>query len=483
MKIAHIASECAPWSQTGGLGQVVGALPDALVRHGATVAVFTPLYRSAAASLARAGIDLDRDAATVTVGIGGSDHRVTVHALVRSGRATVCFVDCPAMFDRSELYAEGGIDYPDNARRFALLCRAAIAASPEALAGPPDIVHGHDWQAGLAPAYLEGASTPTVLTIHNLGYQGVFHKSELQAVGLDWSHFTMQRFEYYDQLNLLKGGIAAADAVTTVSPQYSREIRTPEHGHGLDGFLLANGDKVSGILNGIDTDSWNPADDPALAAPYSADDPSSKATCRRALLDEFGLAAADDDPVIGIVSRMVEQKGLDLVADLVPELAELGARLVVLGSGNAGLEHRFELLAAHFSDRVAITVGFDLDLARRIYGGSDIVVVPSRFEPCGLTQMYAMRYGALPVVCSVGGLRDTVTDWGEAELAHGHGTGFRYDHPTAEGLRWALGRAVTMFRTDPGGWTTAVKHVMSRDLSWQLPAADYLALYRQLLDE
>ena len=483
MRIVHVASECAPWSQTGGLGQVVGALPDALVAAAgddSVVLVFTPLYRETADALRDAGVVIDRRAASCAVDLDGQRHQVDIHRLDNPGRASVCFVDCPAMFDRDGLYATAGVDHADNAERFALLCRAALDTANALLGGPPDIVHAHDWQGALAVTYGLGGTARAVLTIHNLGFQGVFDKHELVAIGLDWSCFTMQRLEYYDDLNLLKGGIADADAVTTVSPQYAREIRTPQFGCGLDGVLQAHQGKLSGILNGIDTESWDPATDRALASPYSAADPSGKLDCRRALLELVGLDAAPDDPVIGIVSRFAEQKGLDLVADLVAELAELGVRLVVLGSGDRDLEDRLGALAVRFSDRLALELGYDLDLARRIYAGADIVVVPSRFEPCGLTQLYAMRYGALPVVCSVGGLRDTVTDWGEAELARGHGTGFRYDHPTTEGLRWALARAVSMFRTDAEGWRTAVEHVMSRDLSWRFAAAEYLALYRKL---
>lgn len=475
MKIVHIASECAPFSQTGGLGQVVGALPDALVRAGGgghQVYVVTPLYRGIADTW-----DLEDTGIAVRVDIGGRPQRVDLRVLSRPGAATVCFADCPAMFDRDQLY-----DYDDDVYRFGVLCRAAVEAAADLVGGTPDVLHAHDWQAGLVPTYLRETrpDAASVFTIHNLRFQGVFHKHALPHLGLPWSVFTLDRLEYFDRLSTLKGGIADAGAVTTVSPQYAREIQTEGFGCGLHAFLAHHAGKLSGVLNGIDMAAWNPADDPAIAAPYSAEDIEGKRACRQALLDLAGLEAADDDPVLGVVSRLDEQKGLELVADLAPELAELGVRMVVLGSGEASLEDRFRRLAQRHPDRLHVHIGYDVDLAHQIYAGADMMAMPSRFEPCGLNQLYAMRYGALPIVHSVGGLRDTVTDWGNDELARGHGTGFRFDHPDTAGLRWAVGRAVALFRGDRRGWDTAVRHVMRRDLSWDLSAAEYLALYRLL---
>lgn len=464
MRVVHVAAECAPWSQTGGLGQVVGALPDALVdagEGGVEVGVVTPLYRSVdRKGLEDTGVDLALE-------IGGVRHDVRFHRAARPGRAAVFFVECASMFDSDKLY-----DHPDDLVRFALLCQAAIAGAPELMSGVVDVMHAHDWQAGLVPTYLReaGAATRSVFTIHNLRYQGVADKHELPAIGLPWSCFNMHRLEYYDQISTLKAGVADAHAVTTVSPRYATEIRTPAFGCGLDGFLREHADKLSGIINGIDDDDWDPGSDPDVVAGYDADNLAGKVACRAALAERAGFPA-DDTPIIGIVSRFAHQKGLDLVADLVSELGQLGVRLVVLGSGDAGLEVRFRDLAGRHPDRLHLALGYDTSLARGIYAGADLIAVPSRFEPCGLTQLYAMRYGALPVVTAVGGLRDTV--------AHGE-TGFVFEHATADGLRWALREAITLYREQPATWRAMVQRAMTRDVSWAVSARAYLALYREL---
>jgi starch synthase len=302
----------------------------------------------------------------------------------------------------------------------------------------------------------------------------------MTELGIPWSMFTTDLIEFYDQISFLKAGLALADAVTTVSPSYAREILTPERGEALDGFLRWKVKRLVGIVNGIDVASWDPATDPALPGNYTRTELAGKAVCRARLAAEFGLPLADHEPLIGVVARMTDQKGLDLLADIVPELARLGARLVVLGSGEPILERRFIWLAGVFREHVAVRIGFDVGLARRIYAGSDLFAMPSRFEPCGLGQLYAMRYGAIPVVHAVGGLRDTVIDPGDAELVRGRGTGIRFTPATPLAFARALDRAVKLFR-DAEALATVRRAAMARDSSWTASAQQYVQLYRSLV--
>jgi len=479
-----VSSEVAPWSQTGGLGDVLGALPDALSAHApdARVGVITPLYRSTAAKLAAAGVTLDAPIARV-VQLGERRLEVKLHALKRPGRAEVWFLDAPALYDRDGIYGPGHhLEFGDNHVRYAALCRAAVDHGPELLDGPLAVIHGHDWQAGLAPAYLRldpaQAATGSVMTIHNLAYRGVYGVGVAAELDLPASELAPGKLEFWGQLSLLKGGLAHADAVTTVSPTYASEILEPSAGEGLDEFLRHDVGRLVGILNGIDDTSWDPATDPALPARFNAEALDGKAACRRALAAEHKLALGPDTIVLAVVSRLAHQKGIDLVCDLVPELHALDAKLIVLGTGETSLEDRLRWLGGTFSQHVAVSIGFDVAHARRIYAGADVFVMPSRFEPCGIGQLYAMRYGTIPVVHAVGGLKDTVIDPGDDELAAGHGTGFRFEFADVAGLRWALGRAVAMRRERPAGWRTLVQAAMRRDASWTASAREYLQLYR-----
>lgn len=486
MRVLHVASEAAPWSQTGGLGDVVGALPDALVRSDPEVraAVLSPMYRGVADRLAAPGAAIvTRE---VTVQVGPFPITVTLRGLRRPGRADHWFVDAPDLFDRNGYYAHpGGGDYTDNHVRFGALCKVAVEHGATMLGGEVDVVHAHDWQAALAPVYLRldpaRERTASVMTVHNLAYKGVCPKHAVGELGLPWSEFTMHRLELWDQVSLLKGGLARADAATTVSPSYAREIVEPIAGEGLDGFLRHDVARLVGIVNGIDTEAWDPASDRAIAAPYSAADPSGKAACRAALAEEYRLAVGPRTMIAAVVARLADQKGLDLIADLVPELAERDVRLVVLGSGDPALEDRFRWLARVFREHVAVTIGFDVARARRIYAGADVFVMPSRFEPCGIGQLYAMRYGTIPIVHAVGGLKDTVEDPGDDGLAAGGGTGFAFAFPDLVGLRWALDRALRLYRDDPAGWARLVGAALARDSSWAPSAREYLQLYRAVV--
>jgi starch synthase len=483
-----VASEVTPWSQTGGLGEVVGALPEALAARGGgevEVSVITPLYRATRARADALGARLEDTGIEVAVAFPAADLAARVVRLARpAGTVEHFFLDCPPLYDRDGQYGGVNGDYPDNALRFAVLARAALAAAQRVGGGAqPDLYHVHDWHPGLLPLYLQRAGRPaaSILTIHNLAFQGSFDKRTVVDLGLDWSAFTPQSMELYDRVSFLKGGLAAADAVTTVSESYAVEILTPRFGEGLHGFLKYDVQEVHGIRNGIDRAAWDPATDRAIAARFSARDLAGKRACRAALAAECNLAPAPGDLLVGMVSRVTEQKGVDLIADLVPELHGLGIRLIVLGSGDPALEQRLVWLAERFSHHLSVVIGFDPPLARRIFAGADCVLMPSRFEPCGLTQMYAMRYGAVPIVNPVGGLRDTVSDPGDDALAEGKGTGFWMEEVSASALRAALRRAAGMCRYQQKGWQRLVEQVMALDFSWDQPADAYLDLYRQVI--
>lgn len=484
LRVLHVASEVAPWAATGGLADVVAALPPAVATAwpGLRSATVVPLYREARARLAASGVAL-LDGPRTTVALGA--HRIPV-ALRRAAIADgPWFVDCPSLYDRDGLYGAGGHDHRDNHLRFAVLARAALDLGPAILDGPIDLIHGHDWQAGLAIALARwgGLTAATVFTIHNLAFRGEVDRTVMAELGLPWSAYDPQHLEAWGRLSLLKAGLAYADVLTTVSPSYAAELLTPDGSYGLDGFLRHDCAPIVGVVNGIDSSAWDPMHDPALAAPFGADALAGKARCRAALAAELGLPLAADVPLAVAISRLSPQKGLDLCAELVPELDALPVVLAVLGAGDPELEGRLRDLAARFPDRLAVRIGFDPALARRMYAGADLLLMPSRFEPCGLAQLYAMRYGAVPVVAAVGGLRDTVVDPGDDALAAGAGTGFRFEVVDAAGLRWALGRAAGMFAHDPVGFAAVRAAGMARDSSWAPSAAAYASLYRQALDQ
>ena len=472
MRVVHVASEVAPFAQSGGLADVVAGLPAALAEsHGLDVAVVVPLYRGVAGKLAAAGISLD-GGVPIAIDVGWH-HFTAALRVARVGRVTYGFVDCAPLYDRAgTLYGPGGAgEFGDNHVRFAALGKAALAHGDKLVGGAIDVLHVHDWQGSLAAIYARLAAAPPaiVTTIHNLAYRGIFPKQVMTELGLPWSSFTLHDLEFYDQVSLLKGGLAAADVATTVSPTYANEILTPQFGEALDAFLRWDVKRLVGIVNGIDVAAWNPATDAALPARFSASSLAGKAACRDAIAHEMGLPLAPGEPLLGVIARMTGQKGLDLVADIVPELARLGARMIVLGSGEPDYEARFRWLADTFRDHLAVRIGFDLALSRRIYAGSDLFVMPSRFEPCGLGQLYAMRYGTIPVVHAVGGLRDTVSDT----------TGVRFEAATAPALLAAIERAVDIVRT-PDRLAAFRSSAMARDSSWTASAMQYVQLYRSL---
>jgi starch synthase len=473
MEILFVSSEVAPWSKTGGLGDVAGALPRALAARGHDVTVVTPRYY--VVDPARHGLERVKAAPRV--------RGETVALWVKRGPAPVYFVEHDRYFgSRPGLYSHGAHDYGDNAERFAYLCRAALAI-PSALGRRPHVVHVNDWQTGLVPFLLrqehahEAAldRARTVFTIHNLAYQGVFPKGIVPALGLPWDVFRYEAMEFHDQLNFMKAGLVFADALTTVSPTYAQEILGHEAGAGLDALLRHRAADLTGIVNGVDVAEWNPAKDPHLPARFSADDLSGKAACKAALQKELGLPERPDVPLIAMIGRITDQKGHDLVVHALAEVLSRDLQLALLGTGRHDWEDAFRAAARSHPARMATRIGFDEGLAHRMEAGADLFLMPSRFEPCGLNQMYSLRYGTVPVVRAVGGLEDTVEDFDGWSA----GTGFKFREYTPQALLLALRRALETFR-DRRAWLGIVRRGMAQDFSWDRSARSYEALYERL---
>jgi starch synthase len=477
LDILMVVSEAIPYSKTGGLGDVGGALPSALARLGHHVTLVTPRYR---------GVPDGREIAAFPRGawLGAPDVRVLERE--HGDGVRFWFVDCPAYYDRDDLYAGRLGDYPDNHMRFSLLSRTALECAVAAGLRPA-VIHAHDWQAGLVPAYLRErfrghpafAGAGTVFTIHNLAYQGIFGREVLPALDLPWDVFTGEGLEFWNNVSFLKAGINFSDIVTTVSRRYAQEIQTAEQGFGFEGILQRRAGALVGIRNGVDTAVWDPANDPLLPSAFSADDLAGKAKVKQALLARVGLDQPGQwaRPVIGMVSRMVDQKGLDLIQGAVKagSLQALDAVFVILGTGTPEYEGMWRGLAERHPDRIAVTVGFSEELAHLIEGGSDIFLMPSRFEPCGLNQMYSLRYGTVPVVRATGGLDDTVQDVDEAT---GAGTGFKFSAHTTGGMMEALGRALAWFGR-PAAWRRIQLAGMAQDNSWEASAREYVEVYHR----
>jgi starch synthase len=473
VSILMVGSEALPFSKTGGLADVLGALPLALGKLGHRVTVMTPRYR---------GVQAEGTGRTIEVsGIGGpsAETRLIEQPLAQNVRAVL--VDRPELYDRDSLYGTGS-DYPDNPRRFAFLCKTALEYAVQSTE-PFDILHAHDWQAGLAPVYLRTryadhprlSGMTAIFTIHNLAYQGNFHANWLAPLELGPEMMSMDALEYWGQISLLKGGIVFSDSITTVSPTYAREIQTKEYGFGFDGILAARAADLHGILNGIDTERWDPRRDPFLPEPYDEHTLEKKDAAKRALIDLLCPATTLERvarPLVGIVSRLVDQKGFDLIAELAPVLPAYGS-FAVLGTGDRRYETLLGDLAATYPDRFAVKIGFDESLAHLIEGAADVFLMPSSFEPCGLNQMYSMRYGTVPVVRATGGLDDTVTDYNAAAET---GTGFKFKPYTAAALLTAMERAKTAF-AKPRSWMQLQVAGMRQDFSWDRSAREYVKLY------
>lgn len=472
--VLAIASECAPLIKTGGLADVVGALPAALAGHGWRLRTLIPGYPKVTAALGR-----PRVLAELPDLLG---QRARVLGATQAG-LEVLVLDAPGLYDRpgTPYLNEQGRDWPDNDLRFAALCLAGAAVAGGLLPGwRPEVLHLHDWQAGLTPVYLRqlGVKVPTVLSIHNMAFHGLTSQARMTALGLPPAGFALEGFEYWGHVSALKAGITGADALTTVSPTYARELALPEFGMGLEGVIQARAGRLTGILNGIDTDIWNPAADPAIA-PYSS--PAGKAANARRLRADFGLAEGKG-PLAGVVSRLSDQKGLDLLLEALPGFLAQGGQLLLLGSGERRLENAFLAAAAGHPGQVAVRIGYDEDLSHRIYAGVDAILMPSRFEPCGLSQLYALRYGALPVVARTGGLADTVIHANAAALASGVATGLVHDPGDAGALGRALSDLCALW-ADRLTFLRLQRNAMRHPVGWEASAPRYAALYASLARE
>ena len=481
--VLQVSAELFPLLKTGGLADVAGALPAALAAAGAEPRLLVPGFPAIREALSQ-------ECAVAPVALPWSEGRAALLRGRLPGLAMPVYVlDAPGLFDRpGNPYADAcGIAYADNHRRFALLgLAAARLAEGVDPTWRPDIVHAHDWHAGLACAHVAASRSRArtearcVFTVHNLAYQGLFPADHFCDLGLPPSHYAVEGLEFYGQVSFMKAGLHFADAITTVSPSYAREIQTPEQGCGLDGLLRRRSDVLHGILNGVDYSVWSPAQDTAIAARYDADDAAGKAACKAALQRECGLDVRPDAPLFGIVSRLTEQKGLPLVLEALNDLIDAGGQLVILGAGDARLEVAFGDAAARRPGQVARRTGMDEGLAHRIYAGSDVVLVPSRFEPCGLTQLYGLSYGALPLVHRVGGLGDTVVDCTLEDLAAGTATGFVFNAFTADAYRRALRRAFALWSRQEY-WARVRTAAMRQAFGWDAAAKRYVGIYEALL--
>jgi starch synthase len=476
VNILLISSEVAPFAKSGGLADVAGALPRALRRLGHDVRIVLPCYRTV-----HQRFSLEETDISIKATVDGRSRRAEVRQTTLDD-VPVYLIDQPRYFDRDGLYGTADGDFPDNAERFGFFCRAAVEL-PRRLDWRPDVLHCNDWQSGLVPVLLRTdhpqdrfyAATGSLLTIHNLGYQGVFPASTLERLGLDPHLLHPAALEYWGQLSFLKGGVVFADRVNTVSETYCRETLTPAYGFGFDGILRARGAAYSGILNGLDQRQWNPATDAALAHPYSDDDLAGKTACKRALQEELGLTVDPDQPLLAMVTRLDTQKGLDLVEAAWERLLARKLQLVLLGTGEEKHRRFFAEMQERQPEQVAIHLSFDDALSRRIYAGSDLFLMPSHYEPCGLGQLIALRYGCIPVVRRTGGLADTVTDPAEDAAA---ANGFTFGEPSPLSLLVSVDRALDLYR-QPQRWLAMVRRGMRQDFSWNRSAQHYLELYRQ----
>jgi starch synthase len=474
MHIAFVASECVPFSKTGGLADVVGALPRALAASGHQVSVYLPRYRQTKLTNPQTIVR------SITVPF---DDRYRFCSVVTEGNHSgidFYFVDYPPYFDRDALYGTPSGDYPDNAERFALFSRAVLEASK--ILGVPNIFHCHDWQAALVPVllrtqYVEDPAfreVGTVFTIHNMGYQGLFPPDILPLLMLPWDLFTITRMEFFGNVNFLKGALVESDYVTTVSRKYSQEIQTTEYGFGLEGVLRDRAATVTGILNGVDYDEWSPQKDKFIAAKYSPQDLSGKAKCKLDLLEAFGVTGADPRlPVIGIVSRFAAQKGFDLISQIADRLAREEMIVVALGAGDKQYEEMFQRLHKQFPQKIAVKVAYDNAIAHKIEAGSDMFLMPSKYEPCGLNQIYSLKYGTVPIVRATGGLDDTIEPW---DVRTGNGTGFKFTEYKGEALLLTIREALRAFR-DQSSWQTLMRNGMNKDFSWNASAKEYARVY------
>jgi len=482
LKALHVAAEVFPLIKTGGLADVVGALPPALVRAGADVRLLLPGMPAIAEAVLHQKTVCD-------IGpVFGAGRALLRLGQLPASHVPVYVIDAPYLYRRggSPYQDSTGAEWPDNLQRFALLGWAAahLAAGELDASWSPEVVHAHDWHAAMACAYM-AAHSPTqaasVFTVHNLAFHGLFSEGDFGVLGLPSRYMAAPGLEFHGKVSFIKAGLKFADRITTVSPTYAREIATPEFGCGLDGVIRSRGADVTGILNGVDREVWSPETDTALVACYGADALQGKAECKDALQVEVGLARKPEAPLFGVVSRLTSQKGLDLVIAALPGLLRRGAQLVVQGTGEPTLENAFREAQHAHPEQVAVRIAYDEVFAHRLIAGADVIVVPSRFEPCGLTQMYGLRYGTLPLVRRVGGLADTVVDAGDDALRDDRATGFVFDAATPAALEQAIERVVALYR-QPEAWRQVMLRAMAQDFSWDGVAPRYMELYRKAME-
>jgi starch synthase len=479
LKVLFVVSEAVPYAKTGGLADVAGAMPYALKQLGVDVKVLMPYY----GQIKQKKIPLKVVAEDLEARFGSGD--LTFDLLTPEEEAPFYFVARDEFFDRSQLYGTPKGDYFDNLERFSFFCSTVLPFC-QSLDFAPDIIHCHDWQSSLVPVYLKRrwtgeavfAATKTLLTIHNLAYQGLFPKEKFGLLGLDWSVFSLNGLEYYDQINLLKGGIVFADAINTVSRGYSKEIQTPEFGCGLEGVLRDRSAALFGIVNGIDEKDWNPETDELIAAMFSSKDLKGKAQNKAAVMEAYNLDKKfAKAPLLGIISRLADQKGFDLIAEVLPKLMAQGVTLVILGTGEEKYHELLTKEAEKYPGQLGVKIAFDNKLAHLIEAGADMFLMPSRYEPCGLNQLYSMKYGAVPVVRATGGLMDTVTP---VDKKKGTGTGFLFSEYSDEAFLKALTQAIEAYG-DQKLWKKILLNGMGEDFSWNASARAYLKLYEQLV--
>jgi starch synthase len=483
LKIVMIASECVPFAKTGGLADVVGALPQALQKLGHKVIVIMPKYPSINAQQH----NLFQVLPQMGVWMGNEEEWCAVDMTYIENGVAVYFIEYDTYFAREGLYNDANFrDWDDNPRRFAFLTRAALQFCRD-IGFKADIVHTHDWQTALAAAYLKVwhwdddalGSAASVLTIHNIGYQGVYSAEYYDYIGLQWENFAADKLEDHGRINFLKGGIHYADLVNTVSPTYAQETRTPEYAHGMAPYLNDKGSDYIGILNGVDYSKWDPETDFLIPAQYSGDDLSGKIVCKRAVQQRMSLEVVDNVPLIGIVSRFADQKGLDLLASTIEAIVNnMLVQIVILGSGDRDLENLFGGLPFTYPGRIGSYIGYSNELAHWIEAGSDFFLMPSRYEPCGLNQIYSLKYGTLPIVRSTGGLADTVEQYDEKT---GLGTGFKFFDASGNGVYYAVGWAVSTYYDRPAHLKAMIRRAMAQRFSWEDSARAYVAAYRRAI--
>ena len=477
MHIVFAASECVPFSKTGGLADVVGALPQALAALGHSVTVYLPRYKQTKLS------DPKTVVRSITVPFDDRYRFCSVLDGGTRGGVQFYFIDYPPYFDRDALYGTSVGDYHDNAERFALYSRGVLEASK--ILGVPDVFHCHDWQSALIPVLLRTVydedpafqGVPCVFTIHNMGFQGLFAPDILPLLMLPWDLFTVTKLEFYGNVNFLKGALVFSDYITTVSKKYSQEIQTAEYGFGLEGVLRGRSATVTGILNGVDYEEWSPEKDKFIKAKYSPTDLSGKEIDKRDLLEQFGVTNPDPRlPVIGIVSRFAAQKGFDLIAQIMDRLAREDMIVVALGSGDKEYQDMFVRLNKQFPNKIAVKVAYDNTLAHKIEAGSDMFLMPSKYEPCGLNQIYSLKYGTVPIVRATGGLDDTIEPW---DARTGKGTGFKFTQYSGEALLGAVKSALQAYQ-DHKSWQTLMRNGMNKDFSWNAAAKEYVRVYERV---